>query len=836
MAYVTQYTSVFSNELNHRVQVDLQLKDGDVVEPEEFESKDLEINVDSEENTILVHECVFTIVGSVASSITWETFLPNTYDAWKIIITIGAGDTEQRLFEGFLTPEEGHTPFLDKPSYDITVRATNGLKLLKDVSLKQTNGQNFKGKYAIIELICAAISFNLLQDIPIRIYCSLYESSMQNREDDIFKDWYSQAKLDHRTFMKDAVTFESCYDALVKILGRHSRFFYWNGRYVIFFMPEHQNRPLGLFYTEYNPDGTVITAEEDTEGHAKVGPAELIYPYSEDGVSIAAKFGIKFARTDFKYEPWAEIPLNNKFERGTVFESGPAPDDDDIDNDGDTAEIIGTYKKYTIDDWEWGSIDSNDTTPPLPALDAGEGTPYLRRVFDVYGVELKRELHLPVASTSGKRNWLRSEGLPVSQGDKIKLSVQAKFDFDFTSSGPGSAAPMMIYIIPDQGGGAWGMQGQVPPNTGQGEWEFDAESSGEFLETLAIIYQEDQNSTKYVTLNVESFAIPTNGTLYIVFNASHRFDSTTKMILSDFQFEYKPFVAGGYVQVKGDYWQHTQNANMIDADSEEMFISDSRYKMIKGTIWREDGVNVTTPTWYRYGIPESRHFKEIVNVFRFNLAYRRFYKIEGSFTGLFYEASNDQLIKQLISFHKEYSFENLNPKRRFILAPPLRMNIGTGNITAEFQEILNPDDSTTEVETVDQVMFRLISGINRKTEDDWNAEGAAPPSGTVGFKPASAPYPYNPRQILISLNDGDTATASANANGAGNSPSLTETYNEVVSPGVRWQIFEIGTDIAEGNIFTITIYDVAINVTVREITLYADGSQLGDTQTFNYIF
>lgn len=832
MAYVTQYRSYFSNELNHLVQIDLQLKDGDEVEPEEFESKDLEINVDSEEGTILVHECVFTISGSLDSSITWETFLPNTYDAWKIVISIGVGDTPQTLFEGFLTPEEGSTPFLNKPSYDITVRATNGLKLLHDVALTKLDGSNFKGKFTFIEYIVAALSKNLLNDIPIRIYCSLYESSMQSRQDDIFKDWYSQAKEDHRSFMKDAVTFESCYDVLIKIFERHSRLFYWNGRYVIFFMPEHQNRPLGLFYTEYSPDGTVITGEEDIEGHGKVGPAELIYPHDESAVSIAARFGIKFARTDFKYTPWEEVPLNNKFERGTIFESGPAPDDDDIDQDGDTSEIIGTYKKYTIDDWEWGSIADNDKTPPLPALDPGEGTPYVRRVFDIYGVELKREIFLPNATTTGRTNWLRSEGMPVSQGDKIKFSLQTKLDADIT----GSADSVLIYLVADNGSGVYALQGHVPPVGQEGIWEFDANGSGEFLENIGTTYQAGDDSRDYVSVSVESFAIPANGTLYFVLTATHRFDAATKHIISDFQFEYKPFVAGGYIQVKGDYWQHTQNANMIDADHEEMFISDSRYKMIKGTIWRNDGINVTTPTWYRYGIPESRHFKEIVNIFRFNLAYRRYYKIEGSFTGLYYESSDDQLVKQLIGFHKEYSFENLSPKRRFILVPPLRMNIGTGEINAEFQEILNPDDSTTVPETVEQVMFRLVSEINRKTEDDWNGEGAAPPSGTVSFPPTAAIYPLNPRSIGISMNASDTATAAVDVNGAGNSPSITKIYDEELVAGTRWVIFQLGTDIAVGNIFTITIYGVEINVTVREITLYTDGSQLGDTQTFNYLF
>lgn len=825
MSYGIQYWSTHRTERNQDCLILIAQKDvpeRPTTVPFIIEG-DLILNDDSDEGIIIARSATFNIhADDFLSEIDWDTFMTDNYDEWWIIIYLDG----HALFEGFIVPEEGNRPLLDRP-YPIKITASNGLKLLKDVSLTDFNGVSFKGKYTLLQYIIGALSKTFLNNIsdpngiPLRIYSSLYEPSMAHRGEDITACWFHLAKLDHRTFQSDATSFMSCYDALVTILGRHSRLFYWNARWVIDFMPEHQYMEQ-RYYTEYAANGTILNGTLDPETHASFGKSENIYPIEEDPF-MSSTFAIKFAKTRYPYIVWPEIPLNNRFDRGQLIDQGPAIDETDIDGDSNVTETIGTYKEFFIDDWTKGKNTGGSSNNALPALTPADETFTMRRIYSIYNVELYRYLIIPYGASVHER-WLQSEGIPVRAGDKFNLSYDFRISKDL---GQFSARTAYVYI---KGSGSirWSLlwEDNITP-----KWYLT--SGGTANRGITRNWEAGEDSRKWVSFSVESPAIPIDGVLYIVL-ANNVPSTNFNAYFTAFNFEYIPYVAGGYIPVKGDYWQHNQNKNILDKDDEEIGISDSPLQVVRGALFRNDG-SPTSFNWARWPTIESKHFKEIVNLWRFNARYRRYLHIEGLFDGVEFEPENDELNKQPLSYHKRYLQTDLATPRHFLLMPPLEQNISKGHTTAIFDEILNPGAGVTEIDTIDEVIAKLAAAINTTGTAQWQSMGLAPALGTPYFPPTAGVYTLSARSIIIDTHSSSTPIASADANGTGNSPIITQTY--ISTAGARTIIiFQLGSDIEVGNRFTITIFGVAVTIEVEATTFYPDGTQEGDTREFNYLF
>jgi len=687
MAYGLRYQSIFSNEQEQTVTVSLSQKDY-VGDPDTFITSKLELTDSSDENTVIAREAKLSIWADDATPITWETFLAGSYDEWQVLVTV---DT-LKFFEGYLTPEEGSSPFLPKP-YEVTLRATNGLKLLKDVAFTGLAGETIKGKYTLSDVLCAALLKTGLE-LNVRIYGSLYNIDMVDRAADIDATYWNQVKIDHRTLQKDPTTFISCYETIVKLLFRHSRLFYFNGMWVVFFTPEHQYAPDGLFYTDFASDGTLIGGAEDTEGYASVGKAEAIYPIKEDGLA-SSSFAIKYAKTNYQYKVWPEIPLNNKFSRGTQIGSG-------TDGDGNP------YVDYSIDDWTSGTWQGNPTEfANLPATTVANPDPWYRRsTFNIYGVELKREVIIERGTAAGGR-YVQSEGIPINIGDKVR------FNFDWRASvdlGTGDPVPVQLtpYIIEDGTGTKYTLRSKSGLTT-EVKWE----TAG--VDMIGIYTTPNGDLTLPQSIGVESPVSPVQGTLYILMWTSVALGDNTYSAYKGLSMEYIPFVGGGYIPVSGDYWQHTQTANQLDKDEADIEISDTIIRVLQGCLFNADGVTATLPQWYYYQepggpMPIYYHFKEYVDRARFNLGYRRFYRIEGSFTGLLYSPVNVPTALQPVSYHKNYLFSDLSTPRQFILTT-LSMDLGTGDIKATFEEVYASEDDGTQ--DADAQEFNYIFGQAR---------------------------------------------------------------------------------------------------------------------------
>lgn len=804
MAYFPRYESTFNNDLNQSVSIQILLKDVEE-DIEQLVVEEMELNDSIEDGAIIARELTVTFA-STDGSFTWETILADEYDKWMVTVILDGN----YVFRGFVTPEEGEAPFYDQP-YSVTVRATSGLKLLKGVPLTKQDGSSFIGKFTLIDFLSAALHQTLL-DLPIRIYSTWTNADMDDRTDDIAATYWNQVKHDHRTYMDDATSYIDCYETLLILLQRHSQLFYYNDRWVVFLMSDHQYAPAGLYYTDFNPDGTVIGGAQDTEGVATVGVTEAIYPIDE-AVIRSTSFPIKNAKTNYNYEQFPEFPLNAKMDRGTFISEGQQPDEEDEDDDGNTTELTSNiYRRYTIDDFDSGTYQGNPTEyANLPAITVGNPDPWYRRsILNTFGIELTRDLVIERATTAGGR-FVQTKGEPVNMGDKIRFNFDWKASVDL---GEGDNVPVQItpYIVSDNTGEKWVLrskEGQVS----EAKWE----PSGSQM--IGIYTTPNGDLKQWQSITVESPAFPFNGQLYFMFWSAAALGNNSKTYYRGFSVEYIPYIAGGFIPVTGDYWNQATNARVLDKDEDTIRISDTILRVMQGCMLNADGITATNPTWRRQGVDETRHFKELVNWVRFNLGWRRFLRIKGPFTGLMYSPINEQLNIQPIGYHKEYRFVDLSQVRDFVLIPPLRLDLCTGNIDAIFEEVRNPALTTNIGAELDTVVAGIIAGFNA----DFG------PTITIDR------YPPDPRQFKLIAGVGSTITAYAADGGAGNAPSLNVGTQYDVS-GAHWAFLTISTDIEIGNTFTIEVDGGPYTYEVIDVIVPSDGTRPGDTREYKYIF
>lgn len=688
MSYYLTYQVTANNRRSNEIKIEFYRKDidpGSVTSLSNQEFTALRIlypdGVDNKYPLIAGCEATIALRITTASTITPETFLTEYYDEWKVIVYCDS----TTVFAGFIEPSEGGYKMKDPP-FDLSIKCTDGLGLLKMVDLTDVNENSFLSTVpTLIEFIAGALKKTNL-DLNIRIYCNLFESSMSDRSDSPLYDMFNQAKTDYQTFLKNPIDFDTCYEALTKILTGGFTLFQYQGKWVISYRPEMQGTigPTN-YYTEYDSSGAAISSGQDLGTQVNIGFNEQQHPIELDQI-VSSQFAVKSVKTIYNYNVWPEIPKNSKFDRGDIllplFGNVYEPDD----NGDDTATLIGTYQGYEVDDWTFGDFPAGPTAiANLPNLSPSINAGWKKSSRNSYNIELNREIVIPKSDSVTK--VFQSSAIPVNAGDKLSISFDFRWSYNETiTSGPGGNDPLrigavIVYIIPATGGTKWWWRSGAGVKN---SWRQNAGSSES-------IFMDDYNAgdkTKlYRAQSLTSAPIPVDGTAYVqLVNANSLTIGANEAYFKNFTIDYLPFVAGGYVQVKGDYWKTAQDANVKDVIEEEVFLSDSQKKVLRGALLRNDGVTLTTPTWYRYGRSESKHYKELLNLGKYCHYYRRYRKITGLFRGVKCYSENDPTSFFPLGFHKQIKFVNNSSSRQYVIAPPLDIDYLAGRFNATFIE------------------------------------------------------------------------------------------------------------------------------------------------------
>jgi hypothetical protein len=305
---------------------------------------------------------------------------------------------------------------------------------------------------------------------------------------------------------------------------------------------------------------------------------------------------------------------------------------------------------------------------------------YRYSTFNKFGVEVNREILLQNGPADGHR-FLMAEPIKVKEQGVFEIS----FDMRFSVSGSGTLNYAFVFLIPNSGGLPYRLENT---NSTDGGGPFRWERTGA-LRFVSKFY-EGESWDQYSSFDITTPPLPEDGTFYFCFM---NYDSTnTTMYYRNFNMDYKAFIAGGYVQVRGDAWTTSQDRDLKDDIDVTIGISDSPEYVFKGAMVRNNGLDLTTYTWHRANQPaEQRAFKEIINLARYNFAQRRMWKISGTFGGTTFCPWDNQTVQMPLCFHKHYFFPN-NPKltnKYFQIVPPFTLDYVEGSFQGTFREVLD---------------------------------------------------------------------------------------------------------------------------------------------------
>lgn len=870
MAYTTKYIIEFTNIKGQDIYIYFREKNGSTPEADIQKYDAVDIKFDYNSNS----EDFFKPISG--SSLTmeffmgagdrdyWNDFVSAEKDTWYVEVFC---DTFAK-FKGFVLPDEGRVPFQDRP-YTAVITATDGIGLLKEQELKRPNGTQFDRLDLIITYIAAALQQTGLQ-IPIRVIDNVFHKSHNNRDVDPKWDLFGQTYLEYRTFQEDdGIKFTDAYTALEIILKENYRLNYWNGEWVIIRLGMLQYYPFVGYYTIYDFNGENAVGYEITEDYARIGAKELIYPTDENQF-VSQKMAVKTTRTTYKYRIRPELPKNNRFERGggrgsgvanlRAYESGGEEhreiitniteyfDANETDQPVDTTVVYGRYQLQTVEGWEFGARTAGDYNALPFNLQPVNEKAYIKKVFNDVGVETDRTVYIE-KPLEGAVSWLRSEGIPVVKGDKISISHQFRY-------GPGTqnledTVASNVYIVSRTGNVYYSLYSF----NGQTGWVRNSLTDSGLKYSYASASpmgsdDPDENAMqKFQSISVESTLMPISGTLYIVFPILGNVNIGQYKAIKDFKFEYIPYIASGFAEVSGEYDETTQNKPYIDKTDNEVFIADNPHAVFKGCLLDAEGFPLT-PAFYRMGIDEKRRFNALTNLMRFNLEYRRFLHIEGTFAGLMQAANNNQLNPLPIALHTPYRFMDIpGEDRRFALVPPVPLDlIEAEGTNLQFREVFTPPIGTrTETEDTWHFINRFVAEINAETAEQWNAQGAAPASGIPGFPPLAftkdagdAPLFLQDRKDAfgVAINTSDTMTISAADIAGGAAPAVNKYYEIDLLNGYRLCLFEITGELKVGHVVTVKAYNhnVGLSVIRINVPLPGDGQMLDGAQQHGYIY
>lgn len=673
MAYIPQYTANFTNELFQEVLVTISKNDGEVIEIVNYDVVSLTLSARSEEQgeyaPVIWKELSLSLWATNATSLSWETFITSAHDDWKIEVIVD-GTT---IFTGFVTPNQGFAPFQDKP-YEINIKATDGLKLLKNIELVNIDGDYFNNFSTVIEYLAACL-YQTGLELPIRVYCGYFHDDMLDKADSIHNDMLQQAVLAARSFVASHDSYENCWDALNMILNGWAHVEQYEGRWQIVTLSERQYIPGSRYYVDYDPDGVAHVGYIDTEDAAKVGKSELIYPINETQI-ISCSYANKTTNTIFEYKVPPSQMINQAFRfLGDELDSGSG------------------YVRYET--FGWLHKDGNLTSlADFPQSDHGI---YVRE--DSTGAEESRDML--VYYDSGATGDLKScvinsnDDSVLNEGDEIELNFEWQ-------SGSNPVIPYdtaQVAILREGFDGSssshWWTLGYETDGTGDNypKWFNDS--------THYVIGTDNTSSTLmgvWRTLNVEKTIVPASGILYI--RLGGHTDSVAWILWRPIVITVTPKIAETRRIVKGEKFMHSQDAKYPTVHDNKITIDATVKRGLKGTMYKYDESTVHKSTfdkdWYRYGATEERHFKELIDLGKFNQSYRQFYKIEGDFTSFFYNTVSDELVRRPLGFHKTYRFMDMSTPRDFILVPSLEIDLVTGNCACAFLEVIGNENDGTE--------------------------------------------------------------------------------------------------------------------------------------------
>lgn len=644
-------------------------------------------------------------------------------------------DYSKNIFQGFIVVEDNSQPFLDPP-FILSVRALDGLGLLKGADLVDTNKLLFVGNQSVVAWI-AQILYKTDQTLNLRVYFNFFESSFATNIGALEQVYlnaitFSQGDAFNNTPTDPTVDIaataaDDCYTALEKIVRCfRCRLFQEDGRWNLVSLYEYLN-PAGFSYKEYafgTPvNGIVpVTAVDsgiDQDYSLPIGKNEIVHPLTEDQI-LYLKLATKWIKLTYNYDQSQNKVCNQDYSEGdrnaTYDETISSAILDPSINPAVNLSTLG----YDAFCWQHfngtlQTVGPSTANSPLPTSPATKRA-FIRSVVDLLGYE--KERYLVIDNDPGKLSYMMASTFRADVSDIVQVSVNCR-----VRAGTSHALPQMYLLLTGDDGSFWSLftigDGSLPgnyPTWKQTNSSFRQVSGGRpnIAPDNVTVVGDFSTWTSFSANNnlsaiVPPAKMPVSGTLQLLLACETLTGS------DPLEYWYKglsitilPYLNGSYNQLKGDYNYSANNSNIKQTESDTVEISDSPKRYFKGALLRANG-DLCTPTWGRGGLImlESFRFAQLMERIMYNHLARMVQKMEGTFRGLIYLPADDPTVIRPNGFLNSYLLSDGEmPTKRFMLTS-FEKDYGAGLSRSVLVETLN-DQNDTGFSLPDQYKFSYI--------------------------------------------------------------------------------------------------------------------------------
>lgn len=376
--------------------------------------------------------------------------------------------------------------------------------------------------------------------------------------------FYSSISLDARTFEKDINSSIDCYSVLQRILGEDCVLFQQNGKWMIVRVDEYTGSD--LYPATFDKDGAFVQYETPISTTFPIGIVNDICHADASTIWRAAR-PHKLITEIFRYRNWQEIICNLSFERGDYIEDLP---DEIIDG------ITYQVKKYAVDCWTLGRNLGQPVTVSA----------YIKRLF-YFGTEKQRYIVItPKSNEATPWDYLYSEAIYVSNGDKLNVNLSFKYDNDFSNGSANLIYLLRMWLEADDGTlyEYWNNTSLDPEDY---DWVLVASLGERYVPYR--FSSNDIDVSNWQSQSVDVKPLPKKGKLYIALNQGNQEHSDTNQNINyqPLSIEFIPLINGSYSKVTGHHNQVTRDpdAGYNASREKEVYIGDSPRHTFKGAMF-----------------------------------------------------------------------------------------------------------------------------------------------------------------------------------------------------------------------------------------------------------
>lgn len=708
--YSTKYILGFTNDLNELYEIYFDFLDysGEIIQLSGTDDALTLRSTNGDENKlepILGTEALINILVEEDTPVTIADLVAQHDNDIRVTI-FRDQDYSKSVFQGFVVVEDNSQPFLDPP-YILSIRALDGLGLLKGVDLVDTNALRFVGSFSVLSWI-AQILYKTGQTLNLRVYFNFFEVSMAQNIGALEQVYlnsitFSQGDAfnvqgDDPTVDINATTADDCYSALEKIVRCfRCRLFQEDGRWNLVSLYEYLNRD-GFSFKEYSFGDpvsgivpiTVIDSGLNRNYNISAGKEEIIHPVADDQI-LYLKLATKWVKLTFTYDQSQNKICNQDFSEGD-----PNATYDEIINSSiidATIQPPVNLSTFGFDMYCWDHLTSTDPSNPqiiYPAI-AATKKGFIREVRDSLGFTKERFAVLETENDN-IQSFFRTKRFLLDIGDILQISFSWRTRVDIAFNGLYPVAAVLLY---GDDGSVWSLR-SVNDNsnlTNPTIW-IDITTTGG---VPAIFFPgtttQPTNEWNSVFAN-QNFAIsnppakaPVSGSVEILLSGfvSPIHSNPLEYWFKDLSITILPYLNGSYLQLKGDYNYSAATSNIKQTFSEDVEISDSPKRYFKGALVKSNGDLMTT-TWRRTGFDENYRFAQLMERIMYNHLYRMVQKVEGTWRGLVYRPADDDTVVIPNGYLGSYAFSDHDtPTKRFMLCS-FDKNYATGQWRGLFVE------------------------------------------------------------------------------------------------------------------------------------------------------